>query len=109
MQTIALVNLAANASDNAGPSVINITAPADIQVGCYASTAPGRTGRLTASTNCSGGGLDISFEDTRNAGSCAQRYTITRTWTVRGTRATKWQCVRLGSSSVVVFAGVGSR
>ncbi|MDG0974263.1 MAG: HYR domain-containing protein [Crocinitomicaceae bacterium] len=63
-------------------SVLTITnAPADVSVDCDASTDPTNTGQLTASTGCVGGET-ISYSDVISAGSCANAYTIERTWTV---------------------------
>ncbi|MDX1651996.1 MAG: T9SS type A sorting domain-containing protein [Brumimicrobium sp.] len=63
-----------------GISLTNI--PPDITIECDASTNPSNTGQLTATTGCPSGGLTVNYTDNITAGSCANAYTITRTWTV---------------------------
>lgn len=56
--------------------------PADITIECDESTDPSNTGDLTASTGCTPNTVNISSTDNIVAGSCANVYTIERTWDV---------------------------
>ena len=62
--------------DTKAPSLHNV--PADITVECDSVPAPA-TG-VTASDNCDTGPV-VSFAQVETNGSCAGRYTLTRTWT----------------------------
>tara|TARA_B100000508_G_scaffold141092_1_gene146422 strand:+ start:82050 stop:86534 length:4485 start_codon:yes stop_codon:yes gene_type:complete len=62
--------------------VITVTNnPGDVTVECDESTDPSNTGQMTATTSCGTGGLNITYTDNIIAGSCANAYTIERTWT----------------------------
>jgi len=55
-----------------------ITCPPDVTVECDESTDPSNTGTATATSN--NPPITITYSDQTTAGSCAQEYTITRTW-----------------------------
>ena len=62
--------------------VITVTNnPGDVTIECDELTDPSNTGEMTATTSCGTGGLTITYNDNTTAGSCANEYTITRTWT----------------------------
>ena len=61
--------------DNAAPS---ISCPPDIVIGCGESDEPDNVGHPTASDNCSA--PTIGYDDLLTAGSCANEYSIVRTW-----------------------------
>jgi hypothetical protein len=56
-----------------------ITCPPNITIQCTASTLPANTGNPTSSDNCDAS-LTITFTDVTAAGSCPQKFIITRTW-----------------------------
>ncbi|TWT42046.1 HYR domain protein [Phycisphaerae bacterium RAS1] len=58
-----------------------LTVPADVSVGCLASTDPSATGAATATTPCDPNPT-ITYSDSTVAGSCTAESVITRTWTV---------------------------
>jgi hypothetical protein len=62
--------------DNIAPT---ITCPANVTVQCTASTLPANTGSPSSSDNCDVTPT-ITFTDATVAGSCPQKYTITRAW-----------------------------
>ncbi len=62
--------------DDVSPS---ISCPANITIQCTASTLPAATGSPVSSDNCDAA-PDVTYTDVTAAGSCPQKYTITRTW-----------------------------
>ncbi len=93
-------------------SALTITnAPADITIECDESTDPTNTGQLTASTGCVGGAT-ISYSDVVTAGSCANSYTLARTWTVTdgcGGNETHVQIITVEDNTApIVACGVAS-
>ncbi len=60
-----------------------ISCPADIKVNCDEGTDPSVTGSASANDACSGPvpEANITYSDNITIGSCANNYTITRTWT----------------------------
>ncbi len=59
-----------------------ITCPGDITVECDASNTSAATGTATATDNCSAvGDITIGESDATTPGSCANEWTIKRTWT----------------------------
>lgn len=58
----------------------SIVIPASLTVGCDEPTNPNHTGMATFTDNC--GSVVVNFEDDILEGSCAQAFTIIRTWTV---------------------------
>ena len=57
-----------------------ITCPANVTITCEESTQPATNGTATAIENCDAFPL-VSFTDVTIPGSCAQEFTIDRTWT----------------------------
>ena len=57
-----------------------ITCPDDVTIECDESTAAANTGSATATDTCDPS-PSIDFVETRADGSCADSYTLTRTWT----------------------------
>ncbi len=66
-----------NVVDSQGPA---ITCPAAVTVECDADHSPASTGSATALDNCDTQPA-IASSDAASAGTCAQEWTITRTWT----------------------------
>lgn len=65
-----------------GSIPITITnTPANMSVECDESTDPSNTGELTATSGCAGGAT-VSHADVVTSGSCANAYSIERTWTI---------------------------
>jgi hypothetical protein len=56
-----------------------ITCPANTTVQCGQSTLPAATGTATATDNCDGN-PSVTYTDATTPGSCAQQFTILRTW-----------------------------
>jgi hypothetical protein len=68
-----------NISNN---SSINWTnTPSNLTVDCAASILPANTGNASAATTCGNGAPTVNYSDAIMAGSCANNYTIIRTWT----------------------------
>lgn len=55
-------------------------APANVTIECDESTDPSNTGDLTAITDCNPATVTINYTDVTTAGTCANEYTIERTW-----------------------------
>ncbi len=72
-----------------------ITCPANITIECTAITLPVNTGEATASDNCDMS-PEIGYADvTSSLPSCAQEYTITRTWTATDECGNTKTCVQV--------------
>ena len=72
-----------------------ITCPANITIQCTAITLPDNTGEATASDNCDMS-PEIGYVDvTSSLPSCAQEYTITRTWTATDECGNTKTCVQV--------------
>ncbi len=68
-----------NVVDTQGPA---ISCPADVTVECDADNSSSATGTATATDNCSAtGDITIGETDATTPGSCANEWTVTRTWT----------------------------
>lgn len=55
-------------------------APGDITVECDESTDPSNTGDLTATSDCNPATVTVDYTDVTTAGTCANAYSIERTW-----------------------------
>ena len=77
-------------TDNVAPT---ISCPANVTIGCSASTLPGSTGSATASDNCAAA-PDVAYSDVTASGSCANEYTITRTWVASDDCGNSNSCVQ---------------
>jgi hypothetical protein len=64
--------------DSAPPTM---TCPPNLTITCTANTLPAATGTATASDNCSGVPVVTYADVTQSSPTCAQEYSITRTWT----------------------------
>jgi hypothetical protein len=64
--------------DNTAPGII---CPPNITIECTSSTLPVATGNATSSDNCDAAPAIAYTDVTMASGTCAQEYTITRTWT----------------------------
>ncbi len=76
--------------DNTAPVIL---CPPNITIQCTASTVPSNTGTATANDNC-GPVLSVTFADISVSGTCAQEYTITRTWTATDACANSSTCTQ---------------
>ncbi len=92
-------------NDTEGPTLSGI--PADMTVGC--DGIPGaNTANPTAVDNCDTN-VDINFNETIEAGACADNYTIIRTWTATdncGNQAVGVQRIEVGDNTPPVLIGV---
>ncbi|WP_293052351.1 HYR domain-containing protein, partial [Paludibacter sp.] len=72
-----------------------ITCPGDITINCDESQDPSHTGIATATDNCtSSGSITINHSDQIVTGSCANNYTIKRTWTATDQSANTSSCIQ---------------
>lgn len=74
-----------------------LTPPIDVTLKCNQSTAPGAVGVATATDDCDSN-VKVSYNDNIIPGSCAQNYTIQRTWTAVdhcGNSATAMQTINV--------------
>ncbi|MDX1685026.1 MAG: SdrD B-like domain-containing protein [Saprospiraceae bacterium] len=72
----------------------DITCPADTTVNCTEDTSPGNLGMATATDNCTDDVTDITFSDNIVSGSCADNYTIERTWTATDSCGNSSTCLQ---------------
>ncbi|HEY3386457.1 MAG TPA: T9SS type A sorting domain-containing protein [Saprospiraceae bacterium] len=71
-----------------------VSCPADVTIECEDSTLPANTGTATASDNC-GGTPTVDFSDITTEGSCAQEYSITRSWTATDACGNATNCIQI--------------
>ena len=71
-----------------------IVCPADVTVECSDDTTPGNTGEATATDNCDDD-VTISSSDVRVDGSCADEYTIERTWVAEDNCGNTTTCLQI--------------
>jgi uncharacterized repeat protein (TIGR01451 family) len=57
-----------------------ITCPVNITINCDANTSPLSIGFASATDNCTDVVTNITYQDSKNAGTCKDNYSITRTW-----------------------------
>ena len=92
-------------NDNTQP---DITCPGNVSIDCDESIDPTNTGFATATDNCDPDPA-ITFSDVNIAGSCADSYTIQRTWTATdtcGNSSICMQVISLQDVSPPVLVGV---
>ncbi len=82
----------AEPSDCVPSCELSITCPADVTVECDESTDPTNTGTATYTGNCPP--INLTYSDNTTPGSCANEYTITRTWTATDAQSNTAQCVQ---------------
>jgi hypothetical protein len=86
--------------DNIAP-VISGT-PAAVTVSCTANVPPASIGSVTATDNCAGTAT-VTVADVTTAGSCVNKFTITRTWTatdICGNKTTSSQLITVNDNVV---------
>ena len=64
-------------TDTTGPA---ITCPANVSISCNSSSNPTATGTATASSDDCSGPATVTYTDATTPGTCANSYTINRTW-----------------------------
>jgi len=82
--------------------------PADETVNCNSVPSPPNTSLLTATDNCDDD-VTITFEETTDAGSCADNYTLIRTWTATdncGNQHSLSQSIYVGDTEDPVLTGI---
>jgi len=82
-----------------------ITCPPDISIECDEDTQPIVTGTAVSSDDCDPDPV-VSFSDITSSGSCAQDYTISRTWTATddsGNTATCVQTISIADNTAPVI------
>ncbi|MDZ4749401.1 MAG: hypothetical protein SH808_13015, partial [Saprospiraceae bacterium] len=75
-------------------TIPTITCPANLTIECSESTLPDNTGLAVATDNCDAA-LAITYDDvTASSMTCAQEYSITRTWTATDNCGNSTACIQ---------------
>ncbi|HEY0978012.1 MAG TPA: hypothetical protein VGE21_11140 [Flavobacteriales bacterium] len=98
-------------NDTIAPVITNVAGSLDATVSCAAEVPVANTAAIDATDNCSGS-ITITSNDVTNAGSCANNFTVTRTYTATdacGNTATFVQTITVNDTiAPVVSNAAGS-
>jgi hypothetical protein len=92
--------------DQIAPVITSI--PANVTVSCAANVPVGNTSAVVATDNCAGT-LTVTFADVTTPGSCANRYSIARTYTVTdvcGNASTQTQTITVDDKIAPVITSI---